>query len=78
MAGISVLISAIALAVSAFTAWYTLFRRGALKMTQPTIVFFGPDVSRHSEKTPPPKVFLRTLLFSTGKRGRMIESMHVK
>jgi hypothetical protein len=24
-----------------------------------------------------PKVFLRTLLFATSKRGRVIESMHV-
>ena len=40
---IPVIISSLALAVSAVTAWLTLFRRGALKMTQPTVIFFGPD-----------------------------------
>jgi hypothetical protein len=46
-------------------------------MTQPTVIFFGPDTPRAREDTPLPKVFLRTLLFSTSKRGRVIESMHV-
>lgn len=55
----------------------TLFRRGTVKMTQPTVIFFGPDTPRASDASPLPKVFLRTLLFSTSKRGRVIESMHV-
>ncbi|MBV8810659.1 MAG: hypothetical protein JO033_18475 [Acidobacteriaceae bacterium] len=46
-------------------------------MTQPTVIFFGPDVPRAREDAPSPKVYLRTLLFSTSKRGRVIESMHV-
>ena len=46
-------------------------------MTQPTVIFFGPDVPRSQRDTPLPKVYLRTLLFSTSKRGRVIESMHV-
>jgi hypothetical protein len=58
-------------------AW-ALFRRGTVKMTQPTIIFFGPDASIRSKPCDdPPKVFLRTLLFSTAKRGRIVESMHV-
>src|SRR6185503_15304275 len=32
--------STLALAVSAVTAWLTLFRRGDLQMMQPTVVFF--------------------------------------
>lgn len=75
---ISVVISIVSLVVSVTTAWLTLFRRGTVKMTQPTVIYFGPDGSaRRNSDTPLPKVFLRTLLFSTAKRGRVIESMHV-
>jgi hypothetical protein len=73
----SLTISVLALAVSSVTAWLTLFRRGAVKMTQPTVIFFGPDTPRSRDEHPFPKVFLRTLLFSTSKRGRVVESMHV-
>jgi len=73
----SITISVLALAVSSVTAWLTLFRRGTVKMTQPTVIFFGPDMPRSRDEAVLPKVFLRTLLFSTSKRGRVIESMHV-
>jgi hypothetical protein len=69
-------VSILALAVSVATAWLTLFRRGTIEMTQPTVIFFGPDTP-HSPDGPLPKVYLRTLLFSTAKRGRIIQSMHV-
>jgi len=55
------------------TMWLTLLRKGHIKMTQPTIFFFGPDGTKGQ-----PKVFLRTLLYSTGKRGQIVESMFVK
>ena len=71
-------ISIFALAVSSVTAWLTLFRRGTVRMTQPTVIFLGPDGRRHSNAVPQPKVYIRTLLFSSSKRGRIIESMHVK
>src|SRR5947199_1179157 len=74
---ISITVAVLSLAISAGTAWLTLFRRGTVKMTQPTIIFFGPDMPRSRSDTPIPKIFLRTLLFSTSKRGRVIESMHV-
>jgi len=74
---VPVVVSVLALAVSSVTAWLTLFRRGTVRMTQPTVVFFGPDTPRSRSEAPLPKVFLRTLLFSTSKRGRVIESMHV-
>jgi len=70
-------VSVLALALSIATAWLTLFRKGTVKMTQPTVVFLGPDASRSREEKPSPKVYLRALLFSTSKRGRIIESMHV-
>ena len=74
---VPILISSLSLLVSLTTAWLTLFRRGTVRMTQPTIIFFGPDGGSIRPGSEPPKVFLRTLLFSTAKRGRIIESMHV-
>lgn len=44
-------------------------------MTQPTMVFFGPDGSRFN--APKNKIYLRTLLYCTAKRGQVIESLHV-
>lgn len=67
-------ISILAIIISATTAWLTLFRRGTVKMTQPTVIFFGSDGS--GERLP--KVFFRTLLYSTAKRGHIVESMWVK
>jgi hypothetical protein len=74
---LSITISAMALSVSSVTAWLTLFRRGTVKMTQPTVIYFGTDAPRSSNEFPSPKVFLRALLFSTSKRGRVIEFLHV-
>lgn len=74
----AITVSVLALGVSTATAWLTLFRRGTVMMTQPTVIFFGHDSPRSSDEPPLPKVYLRTLLFSTSKRGRVIESMHVR
>jgi hypothetical protein len=74
---IAIAVSVLSLLVSTTTAWLTLFRRGTVKMTQPTVIFLGPDGSRSRRDVALPKVFLRTLLFATSKRGRVIESMHV-
>ena len=74
---LSIAVSSLALGLSSVTAWLTLFRRGTIKMTQPTVIFFGLDVPWAGEQIPPPKVYLRTLLFSTSKRGRVIECMYV-
>jgi hypothetical protein len=71
---ISIAVSILALAISVATAWLTLFRRGTVRMTQPTTIYFGADASA----SPSPKVYLRTLLYSTAKRGQIIESMFVK
>ena len=73
----ALLVSCLALFVSATTAWLTLFRKGTVRMTQPTVIFFGPETSERPGQPPSPKVFLKTLLVSTSKRGRVIESMYV-
>jgi hypothetical protein len=62
---ISVVVSTLALTISMVTAWLTLFRRGTVRMTRPTAIYFGADGSVDSS----PKVYLRTLLYSTAKRG---------
>lgn len=72
---LSLTISGLALLVSGTTAWFTFFRRGKVKMTRPSVIFFGPDGSSHGD--PDNKIYLRTLLFSTSKRGRVIESMYI-
>ncbi|MEK7994694.1 MAG: hypothetical protein AAB403_12895 [Planctomycetota bacterium] len=69
-----VAISLLALGVSTATMYFAWLRRGRLAMTRPAVVFFGYDVV--PELTP--KIFLRTLLYSTAQRGKMIESMFVK
>jgi len=74
---ISVFISTLALVISAATAWFTLLRRGTVKMTQPAVIYFGPDAKRYSQGGQLPKIYLRTLLYSTSKRGLVIETMHV-
>ena len=75
---ISVGISTGALAISAGTAWPTLLRPGQLKMTRPTLFYFGPDGGSPGEDDRGgPKVFLRTLLYSTAKQGNLIENMYV-
>jgi hypothetical protein len=74
---LSLSISVLALAVSAVTAWLTLFHLGRVEMTKPTVLFFGFDRPRSSREKPLPKIYLRALLFSTSKKGRIIENMYV-
>lgn len=72
---IAIIISFLALAVSATTAWFTLFRKGTLRMTRPTVIFFGPDGP--PGKVGGLKIFLRTLLYSTAKRPHIVEGMYI-
>jgi hypothetical protein len=74
---VSVAISGLALVVSTATAWLTLLRKGTVRMTQPTVIYFGPDGGAEKEDVER-KVFLRTLLYSTSKRGQIVESMFVR
>ena len=74
-AWLSLAISCLALGVSGVTAWLTFFRKGRLIMTQPTTVFFGPDGPMFDRGKN--KVYLRTLLYSTAKRGHILESLYL-
>lgn len=71
---ISIPVSLVSLAISLGTFWLAFVNRGRLKMTKPTIVFFGFD----TVPKPTPKVFFRTLLYSTATRGQVIEGMYAK
>lgn len=71
---ISIPISLVSLAISLGTFWLAFLDRGRLKMTKPTIVFFGFD----TVPKPTPKVFLRTLLYSTATRGQVVEGMYAR
>lgn len=73
----SLVLSTLALSLSAVTAWLTLFRKGTILMTQPTVIYLGAETARAKAIPPDSKVFLGTLLFATSKRGRIIESIHV-
>jgi hypothetical protein len=68
-------LSALALVLSGFTAWQTLFRRGTVKATRPTQIFFGPDGRDFGGK---PKIYLRFLLYSTSPKGCVIESLFLR
>ncbi len=72
---LGVAISCLSLAVSGITAWLSFFRRGKLAMTQPSSVFLGPDGPMFDSGKN--KVYLRTLLYSTAKRGQVLESLHL-
>ena len=68
----SIIISLIALCISALTAWLNWFRRGTIEMTHPALVFLGPDDRGYA------KLFVRTLLHSTSRRGQLVEHMFAK
>lgn len=74
---IPVIISILALCVSGVTAWLTLLRRGKLRMTQPATIFLGEDGGGTPGMRAPMKIYFRTLLFSTSRRGQTIESLHL-
>ena len=68
---LSSILSVVSLAVSVTVAWLTLFRRGTLNMTHPVQVAFA-----YEDRTKP-KIFHRTLLYATGKRGYVIEGLYL-
>jgi hypothetical protein len=74
---ISVGISLFSFVVSAIVAWQTLFCRGSLGLTKPTLIVFTHEKLLTPVRKTIPKIFLRTLLYSTAKRGWVIENMFV-
>ena len=74
-ATISLTISVLALFVSGLTAWLTLLRRGTVLMTRPTVIYFGQNGGLDEKGL---KIYLRTLLYATSRRGRIVEGMYVR
>ena len=70
-------ISVLALFISSLTAWLTLLRPATVKMTQPSTIYLGPDVVS-ADGVVHPKVYLRTLLYATAKRGCVVENMFLR
>lgn len=75
-ADISPVVSVIALSLSLFTLWFTILRRGNVRSTHPSFIAFRYDFVEKS--VPQAKIFFRALLFSTGKRGQVIESLFLR
>jgi hypothetical protein len=59
--------------LSLVTLWLTQFRHGRLKMSQPTLICLKREMPAVR-----PKIFLRTLLFTTGSKGIVVENMYLR
>ena len=57
MTYLSFIMSLLAFILSATVAWFTLFRRGSLKMSKPAFVAFCYDVGKGRRAIP--KIFIR-------------------
>jgi hypothetical protein len=70
---IAISISASSLLLSSYALWVVQFNHGRLKMTQPTLLCMRRELPATT-----PKIFLRTCLFTTGMKGRVIENMFLR
>ena len=68
-----ILLAAASFVLSIITLWITQFRRGQLRMTQPTLLCLNRE-----QPAGTPKIFLRTLLHTTASKGRVIETMFLR
>lgn len=73
---VSPIVSVVALVVSLFTLWFTVLRRGTVRSTHPSFIALRYDFV--GKTVPQAKIFFRALLFSTGKRGQVIESLFLR
>jgi hypothetical protein len=60
-------------AVSLYTLWSNQLNRGRVRMTRPSLIFFGRD--RGDGRI---KIWVRALLYCTANRGRVVESLYVR
>jgi hypothetical protein len=73
---LTTVLSSSALATSLFTLWFMAMRRGTVRSTHPAVIAFRYDFV--GAKAPQAKIFIRVLLLSTGKRGRVVESLFLR
>lgn len=70
---VTILLAIASFVLSLYTLWLTQLRQGRLRMTQPTLICL-----KREGRVAMPKVFLRTLLFTTASKGRVVENMYVR
>lgn len=73
LATASFIVVLLSMCVAATTAWLTLWQRGTVKMVRPSLIAF-----LDAGGTDGPKVWFRTFMYSTSRRGCVIESMYVR
>lgn len=47
-------------------------------MTQPSLIYLGSEQARYRHAGEAPKIYLRSTLFSSGKRGHIVESLFAR
>lgn len=47
-------------------------------MTQPSLIYLGSEQSRYRQAAVAPKIYLRSTLFSSGKRGHIVENLFAR
>lgn len=68
---IPTVVASLSLCISSIVAWFTLFRRGQLQMTNPSMI--GLCVEQNKLK-----IFFTSMLYSTGRKGHIVESIFLK
>jgi hypothetical protein len=68
MAVASMIISTVSLLLSITVTIATLWHRGKLNMLRPMLIGFLSEEGQ-------PKLFMRAMMYATGKRGRMVEAL---
>lgn len=71
----ALVVSIFSAGLSLFTTWSSLFRRGKIRLAKPAFIAFCYDVIEGGRRHP--KILIRALLYSTGKRGRIIENLYL-
>lgn len=74
LSSLSLIMSFLSLILTLFTFWLLYLYKGKVKMTQPTLIAFGYDSSGIRES----KIYLRTLIVNTAKRGCIVENIFLK
>src|SRR5215471_15470822 len=70
---VSGVMSVASFGLAGYALWVAQFNHGRLRMTQPTLLCLKRELAPSI-----PKIFLRTLLFTTGNKGTVIQSMFLR
>src|SRR5258706_4655477 len=70
---LTIIVAWLSLFASAFTIWFTMLRRGKLRMTQPAFVLFATDCEGAKAK-----VAVDAHLYMTAQRAAIVEAMFAR